>query len=353
MYGTAGAKKENESFVLYTIHSQVNAHCTHEFSLDSVGCIKYIRFTVWDFIVHTHEKNFTYLFISIEFRNGFFHFTPYGWCQKLFSAIIQTYTSNLRTQSTINRKKNLLLPVVVVLYNKRIHNPSYTMDESSVDLLTNQSHHHNHNNNNNNNNDERKSENVSDKNDNPIDLNRTQNESLDIDSSDFDFDSLDGDPQNEIENMLLQSMDSNVNENNANQHNSHNNTIDANDFKHSATTDNNNIPTTSNNEMCHSNDVDDDNNDNDTNTKQIKPHKVNDTEPKLPVTAADDNNRNVQDNESNVVSSIIDVNNEHYDSAEEGEPIFDFLGKANEIVCCCVVISIYFNICTLVIPILH
>lgn len=205
------------------------------------------------------------------------------------------------------------------------------MDESSIELLSTQS----HNNHNNNNNNDQKSENVSDKNANPIDLNaqinNSQNELLDIDSSDFDFDSLDGD-QNEIENMLLQAMDSNASENDTNTDaaaiafDSHNHTIDTNDFKHSTTDNNNIIPTTSNNEMCHSND--------NANAKQIEQHQTNVIEPK----PAD--NCNVQDNESNV--SIIDVNNdEHYDSAEEGEPIFDFLGKANEIVCC--IISIYFN----------
>lgn len=195
------------------------------------------------------------------------------------------------------------------------------MDESSsVELLSAQSH-----NNNNNNNDHRKSENVSDKNANPIDLN-VQNELLDNDSSDFDFDSLDGD-QNEIDNMLLQAMDSNASENETNVNAallSHNITIEANDSKHSAI-DNNNIPTTSNDETCHSNDND--------NTKQIEPHEPNEPKP------AD--NRNVHDNESNV--SIIDVNNEHYDSAEEGEPIFDFLGKANEIVCCVIYLPLLYN----------
>lgn len=193
------------------------------------------------------------------------------------------------------------------------------MDESSsVELLSPQSH-------NNNNNNDRKSENANDKNANPTIDSNVPNELLDNDSSDFDFDSLDGD-QNEIDNMLLQAMDSNASENETTANTalcSHNITIDANDLKHS-TIDNNNIPTTSNNETCHSNDND--------NTKQIEPHTNEQTEPKPAY------DRNVQDNESNV--SIIDVNNEHYDSAEEGEPIFDFLGKANEIVCC--VISIYY-----------
>lgn len=197
-----------------------------------------------------------------------------------------------------------------------------TMDESStVGLLSAQSH-------NNNNDNDRKSENVSDKNANPIDSN-VQNELLDNDSSDFDFDSLDGD-QNEIDNMLQQAMDSNASENETNANAiallSHNITIDANDSKHSAI-DNNNIATTSNNETCHSNDND--------NTKQIEPHTNEQTEPK----PAD--NRNVQDNESHV--SIIDVNNEHYDSAEEGEPIFDFLGKANEIVCCVIYLLLLYT----------
>lgn len=189
------------------------------------------------------------------------------------------------------------------------------MDESSsLELLSAQSH-----NNNNNNNNDQKSENVDDKNANPIDLNvqnNSQNSLLDIDSSDFDYDSLDGD-QNEIENMLIQAMDSNASENSTNPDVlcSHNNTIDANDFKNSA--DNNNIPTTSN-ENCHSNEIEN-------NIKQIE-QQTNDTEPKPADNHIQDNN------ESNNVS-IIDVNNEHYESAEEGEPIFDFLGKANEIVC--------------------
>lgn len=197
------------------------------------------------------------------------------------------------------------------------------MDESpSVELLSARSH------NNNNNNNDRKSENATDKNANPIDS-IAQNELLDNDSSDFDFDSLDGD-QTEIDNMLQQAMDSNASENETNANattvtialGSHNNTIDdAHRFKQS-TIDNNHIPTTSNNQTCHSNP---NSNDND-NTIQIERHSNAPTEPK----PAD--NHSVQDNASNV--SIIDVNNEHYDSAEEGEPIFDFLGKANEIVCC-------------------
>lgn len=198
------------------------------------------------------------------------------------------------------------------------------MDESSAELLSSQS----QNNNNNNNNDDEKSENVDDKNANALINvpNANQTELLDDNSSDLDYDSLDGDDNDriEIETMLLQAMDS--------PHPTHENSTkafdvlddnsrieDDNDFKHSI--DNNNIPTTSNENYHETHRANDDD------TKQIESHTNDMTiEPK-----PSDNTNHKENTESN--ANAIDVNNDCYDSAEEGEPIFDFLGKANEIVC--------------------
>lgn len=207
------------------------------------------------------------------------------------------------------------------------------MDESSAELLSAHSQRQNNNNTNSNSSgddDDQASAYVDSKNANASLVNVQnvdQTDLLDIDSSDLDYDSLDDD-QIEIETMLLQAMDSHASENSTinpdavGDTNPINTTIDDdNDFKHSA--ENNNIPTTSNENYHVSHHADQ--------TKPIESH-TNDMmiEPKpLPI----DTNNHLQNTENNNVSTI-DVNTERYDSAEEGEPIFDFLGKANEIVCC-------------------
>lgn len=192
------------------------------------------------------------------------------------------------------------------------------MDESPADELLLSAQSQNNNNNNKHNGDE-KSENVDDQNANalvniPI---AHQTELLDVDSSDLDYDSLEGDDDNrsEIETMLLKAMDSHAYENSttnpdvrvADSHTIDDVDDDDNDFKHSI--DNNNIPTTSND------------------IKQIESQ----TNGTMCQAKPSDNNNHKQNTENN--ASINDVNNDSYDSAEEGEPIFDFLGKANEIVC--------------------
>lgn len=142
----------------------------------------------------------------------------------------------------------------------------------------------------------RKSECTDDENANPSDvneLNNNTNELFDFDSSDLDYDSSDMDRE-DVKNLLLQTVNS-ENDNHTIQGQCINNCISESSV----------MPT-----EIHSND-------NVSDTKEI------------------DNIRNdvsmpadncIQDNETTVTS------NDEY--IEDEEPIFDFLGKANEIVCC-------------------
>lgn len=153
----------------------------------------------------------------------------------------------------------------------------------------------------------RKSECTDDENANPTEpneLNNNTNELFDIDSSDLDYDSSDMDRQ-EVKNLLLQTVNTEPDSHNVSDEGQCTNTsIVTSDHSVDNTS---NVPT----EM-HSNE----------NNSVIESEHIENTND-MPKPQPADNC--LQDNDSTLTP-----NNEY---TEDEEPIFDFLGKANEIVC--------------------